>query len=313
MKKQKIIIDTDPGVDDTTALVFAFFNKKLDIKLISTVSGNVGITKATRNACHLLDLFNKDIPVVKGAATALNHKTKNAEYLHGPEGLGGYIPPKTTLHKPLSVDAIDKMYEVITQNPHEVTILILGPQTNVGKLLKKYPECAPLIKEIVFMGGSPYDEPGIPLHDSFNIKNDADAFNIVLNSNIKLKMLPSNIGRYKVGLDEETVQKISKYSDVGKFLSITYQGYLEPNMLRQDLKIVATNDTSALFCILYPKIFETEKANVRVDTKNNVGRTYVDFCKDGKVEVVLNVNKQKFMKKFFECLKQLNKIKFNIK
>ena len=67
---------------------------------------------------------------------------------------------------------------------------------------------------------------------------------------------------------------------VGKFLSITYQGYLEPNLLAQGLKIVATNDTSALCCYLYPKIFTTKKANLTIDKHENPGRTYVKFCKN---------------------------------
>ena len=308
MKKQKVIIDTDPGVDDTTALIFALFNKNLDIKLISTVSGNVDISKTTRNACHLLDLFNKDVPVVMGAKSGLKNATQNADYLHGIEGMGGYLPAKTTKHKPIDADATEKMYEIITQNPNDITIIVLGPQTNIGLLLKKHPDCAKLIREIVFMGGSPYDEPGIPLHDSFNIRNDAEAFSIVLKSGVPLKMLPSNIGRYKVGLDEATVQKIARLNKVGKFLSVTYEGYLEPAMLKSNNKVVATNDTCALFCFLYPKMFTAEKANVTVDTKHNVGRTYVDFREDGNVEVIINVNKQKFMRKFYACLKQLSRI-----
>ena len=309
MKKNKIIIDTDPGVDDTTALFFALTNDSLDIKLITTVSGNISVTNATRNVCFLLDILNKDIPVVKGSARPLVRSVKHATFLHGVQGLGDFEPPKTTKHKPIKSDAIDKMYEVIKENPNEITIFVFGPHTNVAKLISTYPSVVPLIKKIVFMGGSPYGMKDFPNHDSFNIKCDPEAFEIVLNSGIPLRMLPSHIGRYRVGLDQKEVKQIAKLNSVGHFLSVTYKDYLEPNMLAQGLHVVATNDTSALFCFLYPKIFTIKKANIAVDTKENVGRTFADFCKKGKVEIVVDVQQKEFKKIFFESLKKLDDYK----
>lgn len=305
MKKQKIIIDTDPGVDDTTALIFAINNDNLDIKLISTVSGNIPVSTATRNACFLLDLFNKDIPVIKGAARPLFRPVHHATFLHGVQGLGGYNPPKDTSHKPIKGDVADKMYKIITDNPNEITLFVLGPHTNVAKLIAKYPDVCPLVKQVVFMGGCPYGIEGFPNHDSFNLKCDPEAVEIVLNSGIPLKMLPSHIGRYKVGLSTKEVEKISKTNSVGKFLSVTYKGYLEPNLLAQGLHVVATNDASALFCYLYPEMFITKKANLTIDKKDNPGRTYVNFCKNGHMEIVTDVDAKKFKAQFFDTLKKL--------
>ena len=104
-KKKKVVIDTDPGVDDTTCLLFALFDKRLDIKLFTVPPGNIATDIGTRNMCHILDLFGKDYPVAKGPKTAMNRVSEDAAWLHGKEGLGGYIPPKTTKHKPLKEDA----------------------------------------------------------------------------------------------------------------------------------------------------------------------------------------------------------------
>lgn len=309
MKKEKIIIDTDPGIDDTTALVLALNDKYFDIKLITTVSGNISVKNATRNACHLLDIFNKDIPIVKGASHPMARPVKHATYLHGVQGLGGYNPPSKTIRQPLNTDAVDKMYQVIMENPNEITIFIWGPQTNIANLLVKYPDVKNYIKQIIFMGGCPYGINGFPNHDSFNIKCDPEAFQIVLESEIPLRMLPSHIGRYKVGLNEDDVNEVSKLKLIGKFLAKTYEGYLEPDMLAQGYKIVATNDTCALFCHIHPNIFTIKKANLIVDTKKNIGRTYVDFCEYGAIEVVTDVNVKKFKKLFFEGI---NKISYDL-
>lgn len=312
MKKIKAIIDTDPGVDDATALIFAMFEPKLDVKLLTSVRGNIPVSIATHNICFLLDLFNKDIPVSKGATKGPNKTPPDARWLHGKEGLGSYIPPKQTMHKPIKENAVEKMYEIIKQNPYEIVIFVLGPHTNVANLITAHPDCVELIKQIVFMGGNPYGNPDFPNHDSFNVRSDADSFNKVLESGIPLLMVPSAIGRHKAGLYEKDVEKVLKYGDIGNFLEQTYENYLEPNLLKQGLKIVATNDTCAIYSKLYPKMFKIKNANITVDLKENVGRTYADIRDDGAIEMVVDVNKKAFLRKFFQTLKKLSKLKLDI-
>ncbi|MGN1201022.1 MAG: nucleoside hydrolase, partial [Candidatus Caccovivens sp.] len=93
MKKYKVIIDTDPGVDDTNALLYILNDPQFDIKLFTTANGNIKLQNATRNLCHILDLLHKDIPVVEGYEKRLGGDNEDASFLHGVEGLGGYIPP----------------------------------------------------------------------------------------------------------------------------------------------------------------------------------------------------------------------------
>lgn len=310
MKKEKVIIDTDPGVDDASALIFAMFEKKIDIKLITTVAGNLAVDKATRNVCHLLDLYNKDIPVAMGAKKAMERVSEDATFLHGEEGLGGYIPPKTTFHKPLSdTDAVTEMYKVICDNPHEITIFEWGPHTNLGTLFRMYPDCIKLIKQIIFMGGSPWGDEMLPQHISFNVRTDPEAFAIVLDSGVPLVMIPSSIGRVPARLTEKQVQEIWTLNDTGRFVEKTYETYWEPDVKE---KAIATNDTCALFYLVSPEMFETKNANIEVLIENKVGKTIVEYKESGKVKVVSELNREKFIKKFFTKLNELNDIKLDI-
>ena len=307
MKKYKVIIDTDPGVDDSAALVLALFDEKLDIKLISTAKGNVDIDKATRNLLHLLDKFKIDIPVVKGLSVGLSGKSRTAEFMHGKEGMGGYNPPHKTFHKVLPVDAIDKMYEVIKQNKHEISILVYSPHTNIGALIQKYPDVTKMIKQIIFMGGSPYGVKGFPDHISFNISSDVKAFKIVLDSNIPLIMIPSDMGRRKAHLDEQTVYKIKDANEVGNFLFQMYKKYWE---LGFPDKRIATNDTCAYLFLTNRKLFKTKKADIYLDMDKDKGKTIVDFNKNGKVRVAVGINREKFLDLYMKKINEFKNFKF---
>lgn len=303
MKKYKIIIDTDPGVDDITALFMVLFDKSIDLKLITTVSGNVSVDKSTRNACFILDLVNKDIPVAMGANKPLFREPIHATHMHGEEGMGGFIPPKKTIHQPIEEDAVEAMYRVIMDNPNEITLFVWGPHTNIARLLSIHPECARFIPKIIFMGASPYGMLDMPEHVSFNIKNDPEAFQIVLDSGIPLTMVPSYVGRRIAHLTEEQVEKLSLTSSVGKLLATMFTTYWEPNC---EDKRIATNDSCALFCLKDPKMFQFQRAEIFVDVDQTPGKTYARFNKRGNVNVVVGLDRQKYLDAFFAALDKVN-------
>ena len=150
MKKQetlKLIVDTDPGVDDVAALMYAFFEDKFDIKLLTTNSGNRPIEITTRNTLHLLEKYGLDIPVAKGAEKPLCRERLDAAHIHGLEGMGTYLPQEPKHLKCVEGSAEDNMFRVIKENPNEITLCLLGPQTNAALLFKKYPEASKLLKD----------------------------------------------------------------------------------------------------------------------------------------------------------------------
>lgn len=303
MKKQKIIIDTDPGVDDITALVLALFDKSVDIQLITTVAGNIDLLTATRNACHVMDLFGKNVPIAMGASKPLFREPSYARHVHGEDGMGGYVPPKTTTTQPISRSAVEAMYQVIMANPHEITLCLWGPQTNAAELISLHPEVVQYIKKIIFMGASPYGMLEMPEHISFNIRFDPEAFSVVLDSGVPTVMIPSYVGRRIAHLTESQVQDLGLTNSVGKFLSTMYSAYWERDC---DDKRVATNDSCALFYLKAPHIFEMQRADIFVDVDACPGKTYARFHRRGKIEVVVGLDREKYIDEFFKAFKNVS-------
>lgn len=291
-KKYKVIIDTDPGVDDAACLLYAFFDENIEIKLLTSVVGNTSIDKTTRNLLHLMNKFNVNVPVAKGAHKAMERESINAEFIHQAEGLGGYIPDCDGDCKLLDIDAVDAMYKVISEGDGDIIPIVLGPQTNIGLLLKKYPDIKYKIPQIIFMGGSPFGNPNYPDHISFNISSDPEAFNIVLESKIPLVMVPSDVGRRKAHLSEEFVNYLGEINEAGEMLKSMYSKYWEPDYPD---KRIATNDTLALFALVYPKMFKFERVSVSVDLDNTPGKTFVDFDGVGNVLIMVDVDRDAFL------------------
>ncbi len=304
MKKFKVIIDTDPGVDDANALIYVLQDPQFDIKLFTIANGNIPIDNAVRNMCHILDIFHKDIPVVKGYENRLSSSTEDATFLHTKEGLGGYIPPKKTIHKPLNVDAADAIYEVLKKNPKQITFCILGPHTTFAHLMMKHPDAKDLIKDILMMGGAPMGIKTNPNHNSFNIRTDSPAFKYTVDSNLPTIMVPSSIGRDYAHFTEQQVEKLKNTNDVGRFLAKTFETYWEPNYPD---KRIATNDISAMYYLTYPKLFKMKRAFIDLDIKT--GRTKAVFNRKGNFKIAVGLKREKFMKMLFEKLEKMNNIK----
>ncbi len=306
-KIQKVIIDTDPGVDDSACLIYAFFDEHIDIKLLTTVVGNISLEKATRNLLHLLDLFNLNIPVAKGAVKAMARESINAEFIHQAEGMGGYTPKEST-RKLLEKDAVEAMYDVLINGDGDIVPIVLGPQTNMGLLFKKHPDVIKKIPKIVFMGGSPFGHPDYPDHISFNISSDPEAFKIVLDSGIPLLMVPSDVGRRKAHLSEDFVNMLGDMNESGKLLKDMYSKYWEPGYPD---KRVATNDSLALFVLVYPKMFTLKKVCVNVNLTDAPGKTIIDFTDCSNIEMITDVDRDAFMMLLVSDLEKLNGIKLN--
>ena len=302
MKKLNLIIDTDPGVDDCVALTLALFEEKLNILLFSVVAGNVERDLSAKNLLHLLEVCNKKIPVVKGAEKPLSREYSSARYIHGERGTGNYYIKEPKL-KPLKKDAIEAMYSKIKQFKGNITVVLLGPQTNMALLLQKHPDVKQMISKIIYMGACNYESKIMPNHISFNIKSDPEAFKIVLESGIPLVMIPSDIGRGS-SLFEKEVEKIRTNSKIRTMLYEMLSGYWEPGF---EIKRVAMNDSCAIFYLTHPELFKTKKADINLNLTDNPGKTIFKFNKNGNVHVVVKINVKKFHKLFFKKLEKIEK------
>lgn len=215
--RKKVIIDCDPGIDDTFALLLAL--KHLDVRGITTVGGNVGIESTTRNACYVLTLTdNENIPVYKGCNDPLFTTIARAEYIHGVCGLGDFNVPDIS-KKEEDMHAVDYLIDVF-KSENDINLVTLGPLTNIAMAIKKCPDIVENIKEILCMGGSVTTGNVTPLAE-FNFYADPEAAKIVFESGIKINMVGLNLCRQNNIVHEDLKllnENDSKVSDFAKNL-----------------------------------------------------------------------------------------------
>jgi purine nucleosidase len=151
----RIIIDTDPGVDDALTFLLALVSPEIKLEALTTVQGNVTIEKATRNALSVLELANAShIPVVQGCSHPLLKTPHNSgEAVHGQTGIGKSVLPEPK-SKPIEGHAVDYLIERVLAEPGELSIFPIGPLTNIALAIRKEPRFAKAVKELVIMGGA---------------------------------------------------------------------------------------------------------------------------------------------------------------
>lgn len=217
-----IIIDTDPGIDDAAALVLALKNPSLDVRLITTVVGNVDVEKTTANTLKLLSFLNEEIPVAKGAREPLLRPYEDAAYAHGESGMDGYDFPKHT-KEPLKSFAVEAMRDELLKSKEKITIVAIGALTNIALLIKQYPECLDKIEEIVIMGGS-ISVGNTTSAAEFNIYADPHAAQIVFQSKLPLTMIGLDVTTNTL-LTKRVVMEIKDANEVGNMLYQLFSHY----------------------------------------------------------------------------------------
>ena len=193
--RQKIIIDTDPGQDDAVAILLALASPdELEMLGITTVAGNVPLSRTSTNARKVLELGGRpDIPVHAGCMRPMLRKPRTAEYVHGPTGLNGPdLPePKMPLGKAHGVDWI---IETLMAHPAgTITLCTLGPLTNVGMALVKAPAIAERIQRIVMMAGAYFEVGNVTPAAEFNVYVDPEAADVVMRSGIPITVQPLDV------------------------------------------------------------------------------------------------------------------------
>lgn len=201
---RRIILDTDPGVDDAMAIFLALRSSELKVEAITAVSGNVPLSLTLPNALRLVEIARRaDIPVAAGAATPLVRRLVTAKYAHGNNGLGGVEFPEPKL-KPVTETAVQLISRTIHANPSEITIVAVGPLTNVATALISDPSLAPKIESILVMGGS-LNGGNITPAAEFNFYVDPEAARIVFDSGVPLTMVGLNVTN-RVQMREEHIR-----------------------------------------------------------------------------------------------------------
>jgi len=261
----RVIIDTDPGVDDALALLLAMRSPELKIEGITAVAGNVPLELTLPNALRMVEIAGRtDIPVAAGAKSPLLRRLVTATYAHGENGLGGAVFPEPQ-RKPIPEPAAEFIRQIVRQYPGEITLLTIGPLTNVGAALNSDAELARMVRGLVMMGGS-LSGGNITPAAEFNIYVDPEAARIVFQSGIPITMVGLDVTR-KTSLTEEQVQTLEAAKNpVSQAAATIGRNALNHNRERGFLVGPNMHDSLAVAGFLDPSILELQDYYVDVET-----------------------------------------------
>ncbi len=275
---QKIILDTDPGVDDAMAIAFAFCHPDIELLALTTVFGNVGVTLATQNAQYILDIIGAtDVVVAAGASAPLvQSPLPPADFVHGIDGLGNCYPtPPVALNKhaqhsvlsPLS--AADYIIEQSRAQPGEITVVAVGPLTNIAQALRKEPKLPSLVKELIIMGGT-VEEPGnvTPIAEA-NFLNDPHAADQVLSADWPATIIGLDVThRIMIG-DSHLAHLRDRGGSVGDLIWRASRFYVDFYTQKgaasgSEEPSCAMHDAAAVAYLLMPEVFSVVRGAARV-------------------------------------------------
>ncbi len=272
-----IIIDCDPGIDDAIALAMTIASVELDLVAVTTTYGNVGIEKATKNALRILQSFDSNAPVYVGAHQAILGEAINAAAYHGPNGMEAPGLQEST-RKPEHKHAVTFLIDELMQRPDKLTVVALGPLTNIALALRLEPRITGRINRIVLMGGSPdygNDSPSA----EFNMLCDPYAAQIVLASGIPIDMFGLNV-THKVIATPAEMAAIRKIGNASSTIVADMIGFFESVYVkRYGFAGAALHDPCTIAFLLQPQLFQMKAMHVEVDTNLglNFGRTVSDI------------------------------------
>ena len=276
---QKILIDTDPGVDDTMAILFALRSSELEVVGLTTVFGNAYVDITALNALRLIELEgHAHIPVAKGAGRPLvNPRRRVADFVHGSDGMGNIDPPPP-LGQLLDIPAAQFIVETILANPGEITLVPVGPLTNIALALRLEPKIVALVDQVVIMGGAAYVPGNASPVGEANIFNDPHAAAIVFSAGWPLTMVGLDV-TMKTVMTKNYLDELGSVGNpatdlIWRILRF-YQGYHDQEYgLGGDIH---THDPSAIAFLVDPGLFKTVSLPVFVETEGRcAGQTVPD-------------------------------------
>lgn len=302
--KQKIIIDTDAGHDDALAMMLLLKPGLFDVQVITTVAGNSTIENVTRNAAFILELLGRsEVPLYSGDSQPLKRVLIQAA-VHGESGLDG-VDKSNTVYR-LTNNAPEKIIELVRKSPNEISILTIGPLSNIARAFLKDPELPSLIKQIIIMGGA-INVPGNKNRVAeFNMFVDPEAADIVFKAGVKKVLVP---------LDpcNEVILQLSDFEKLkGSVLYKPVMGLMEHFIqgIEDDegTKGALVYDALAAYYLVNPGACQTIKMDVVMETKgeHTFGMTVAEKrhvkVMNTNMEVVTHVDKKQFTKDLFNIL-----------
>jgi purine nucleosidase len=272
-----IWIDTDPGIDDAIALILAVRSPELELLGVSTVNGNVEVERATLNALRVLELAGSGAPVWQGAERSLLGELHRASF-HGTDGLGGLLfePSRRPAEAGFAPQA---MAEHILGAPGKVTLVALGPLTNLALALNLAPAFAARVERIVIMGGAMFTEGNVTPSAEFNTHCDPEAAHRVLGSGIPQTWVPLDATGHALLPVEWSAKMAAEADPLRRFVGRLTLFYAQSHKAYYGTEGSTLHDPLTVASLLEPGLLETRPALVRVELGGSLsrGRTVADL------------------------------------
>jgi len=270
---RKLIIDTDPGIDDAMAIFYALASPEFDVIGLTTVFGNCHTDVCTTNALRLLDIAGRpDIPVAHGATRPLAMAYRGpVEFVHGDDGQGNvFMPPST--RSAVSTSAPQFIIDAVMADPGEVTVLLLGPFTNMALAMLIQPDITSFVKEIVVMGGAAFVSGNASPAAEANVINDPEAADIVFGADCPMVMVGLDV-THEVNMTEADLARAAaipgaRAEHLARIMPF-YSGFYRD---RYGVDGIFVHDSTTISYMIAPQLFGWKELPVRVDTGHSVCR-----------------------------------------
>ncbi len=279
---RRVIIDTDPGIDDAMAILLALNSPELKVEALTVVPGNVNAAQGLANALKIVSLAGRcDVIVAGGAQHPLNQKLITAEFWHGKNGLAGVELPASKCKADPRFGP-DLIIEMVHKYPHELTLIPIGPLTNIALAVSKDPSIATLVRDIVIMGGS-ITGGNVNGAAEANIYNDPEAAQIVFNAGWTVTMIGSDVGERTLMTRKHLNDLEASRGPQSDFIAKLADFYVTRSE-KSGYPGAAMYDPLAVATVIDPTLVTLKDMHVDVETKGEFTRGETVANRMGSIE-----------------------------
>ncbi|HCJ09970.1 MAG TPA: pyrimidine-specific ribonucleoside hydrolase RihA [Clostridiales bacterium] len=300
-----VIIDCDPGHDDAIALLLAFASDRLEVKAVTVVAGNQTLPKTLNNALRVLSFAGVECEVAAGAAAPLVRPLVTAPQVHGESGLDGPALPEPAFG-PSGRPAWEAIIDIVRNSPQKVTLIPVGPLTNIALALLTAPDIKDNLERITLMGGAARGGNWTPAAE-FNILVDPEAARVVFESGVPITMVGLDV-THEAQLYPEENEVLRAGGRVGRMVAelVDFYARFHP---RFGFKGSPMHDPLAVAAVIDPTLVRTRALRVDIETQglHTTGQTVVDFFgvteRPPNADVALEVDRERFIRMLIEAIK----------
>ena len=269
--RSRVVIDTDPGIDDGVAILFALASGAFEVLGLTTVAGNIGIAATTRNAGRLLAALGAEVPVISGAAAPLARVGIEESAIHGQDGLGGVAFPAPATAP--AEGAVAWLADLLMREPEgSIDLLALGPLTNLALLLREAPAAAARLGRVIAMGGAVQEPGNVGPRAEFNLAVDPEAAAEVMAAELDLTLVPLDVTRRVRATLEDCAQLRASGQPAAEGAAGLIEAYFQTTATESKVaESRPLHDPCVMLLALRPDLFRCEELTLAVDCRLEPG------------------------------------------